>query len=601
MPVKKTEQLAIDYTARDFSSIRDELISYVKRYYADSYKDFNEASFGSMMIDLVSYVGDMLSFYVDYQANESFLQTSLEFENIIKIARQMGYNYNGVPTSHGEVSFYVLIPANTTGNGPDTRYSPVLKRGTVVGSRGGTVFTLAEDVNFRESTDVVVGTVDDSTGIPLTYAVKRTGQVISGQLDLYSVDVGEYQKFYKVSILGGGSISEIISVYDTNGNQYYEVDYLSQDVVYKSIRNPNSSTSTMAPSILKAIAVPRRFVVERTLNQLFLQFGHGSEADIKSDPIAEPNKTVLDLHGRDFTTDTTFDPSNLMGNDKLGVSPSNTTLTIIYRKVDSDILNAPVGAISQLINPKLQFDNRASLSQTKVSDVVSSLEAINEEPIVGDNIETSILEVKQHAYGSFQNQNRAVTLQDYKTMIYSMPKQYGSISRCMVLPDNDAFKRNLNVFVMAKDENAYFTQANNAIKQNLKFWINKYRMINDSVDILDGRVINFGIKFEVLSENNTNIYTVLQRCLTALKDLFETKASMGEPIIITKIYKKLNAIAGVADTTDIRIVRKVGANYSDASFDIQKNYSADRRYLNIPPDAVYEFKFPDSDFTGVIL
>ena len=601
MPVKKTEQLAINYTARDFSSIRDELISYVKRYYADSYKDFNEASFGSMMLDLVSYVGDMLSFYVDYQANESFLQTSLEFENIIKIAKQMGYNYNGVPTSHGEVSFYILAPATTTGNGPDSRYYPILKRGTVVGSRGGTTFTLAEDVNFRDSTDIIVGTVDDSTGIPLTYAVKQTGQVVSGQLDIYEVAIGEYEKFYKLEIPRGGTISEIISVYDTNGNQYFEVDYLSQDVIYKSIRNPNTSTSNLAPAILKAVAVPRRFVVERTLNQLFLQFGHGSEADIKSDPIAEPNKTVLNLHGRDFTTDTTFDPSNLIGNDKLGVSPSNTTLTVIYRKVDSDILNAPVGTLTQLINPKLEFEGRANLAESRVNNVISSLECLNEDPVVGDNVTTSVLEVKQHAYGSFQNQNRAVTLQDYKTMIYSMPNQYGSVSRCSVIPDNDSFKRNLNVFIMAKDENGYLAQANTTIKQNLKFWINKYRMINDSVDILDGRVINFGIKFDILSENNVNKYTVLQRCIKALKDLFKSQPDMGEPIVITNIYKKLNAVSGVADTTDIRIVRKLGANYSDASFDIQKNYSADRRYLNIPPDAVYEFKFPDSDFTGIIL
>ena len=600
MAVKKTEQLAIDYTARDFSSIRDELTAYVKRYYPDSYKDFNEASFGSMILDIVSYVGDMLSFYLDYQANETFLQTSLEFNNILKIAKQMGYSYDGAPTSHGEVSFYVLVPANPVGSGPDTRYYPVVKRGTVVGT-GASVFTLAQDVNFQASTDVVVGTVDDTTGIPLTYAVKQTGRVISGDLDIQEIDIGSYEDFRKVEIAGGRSISEIVTVFDSNGNQYFEVDYLSQDVIYKEIRNPNTSTSTTAPAIFKPVSVPRRFVVERDLTRLFLQFGHGSESEIKTDPISEPNKTVLNLHGRDYVTDSTFDPSNLVSNDKLGVSPANTTLTVVYRKNNSNILNAPVGTINQIISPKVQFEDSSKLSIVQINTVRDSLECTNEEPLVGDNLNVTIEEVKQRAYGSFYSQNRAVTLQDYKTTVYNMPQRFGSVSRCMVLPDNDSFKRNLNLYIISKDLDGNFTQSNSTIKENLKFWVNKHRMINDLVDILDGRVVNLGIIFEVLSENNVNKQTVFQRCIRALRNLYSTKPDMGEPVVITKIYKKLNAVVGVADVRNIKIIQKVGTNYSNASFDIEKNYSADRRYLSIPADVVYEFKFPDSDFTGVIL
>jgi len=601
MAVKKTEELAIDYTARDFTSIRNELTSYVKRYYADSYKDFNEASFGSMMLDLVSYVGDMLSFYLDYQANESFLRTALEFDNIVKIAKQMGYNYNGVPTSHGEVSFFILVPANSVGSGPDTRYCPVLKRGSIVGAPGGSVFTLAQDVNFASSTNIVVGTVDNSTGIPLTYAIKQTGRVISGELDAYETTIGIYEKFLRVEVPGGRIISEIISVHDSNGNQYFEVDYLSQDVIYKEIRNPNTTSSDLAPSIFKPAAVPRRFVVDRTPNQLFLQFGHGSESEIKTDPIAEPSKTILNLHGRDFTTDLTFDPSNLISSDKLGVSPANTTLTVIYRKSTAQTLNAPVGTITQIIDPRIEFQNRFNLNTSLISSTESSLECLNEDSLVGDNVNITSEEVKQRAYGAFHNQNRAVTKQDYKTLIYSMPERFGSISRCSIVRDNDSFKRNLNLFILSKDKNGDFTTSNQTIKQNLKFWLNKYRMINDSIDILNGRIINFGVEFEVLSENNVNNYTVLQRCYSALQDLFSTKASMGEHLVITTIYKKLNAVVGVADTTDVKIVRKLGTNYSSSAYDIASNISADKRYLKLPIDAVYEFKFPNSDFKGVVL
>ena len=200
MAVKKTEQLAIDYTARDFSSIRSELINYIKRYYPGSYKDFNEASFGSLMVDLTSYVGDMLSFYLDYQANESFIQTALEFDNIIKIAKQMGFNYGGIPTSHGEVSFFITIPATSTGGSPDTRYLPLVKRGSTVSTPGGAIFTLTEDVNFADNAEIVVATVNDTTGIPLTFAAKKTGRIVSGKLNIYEVESGGYERFKRIEM-----------------------------------------------------------------------------------------------------------------------------------------------------------------------------------------------------------------------------------------------------------------------------------------------------------------------------------------------------------------------------------------------------------------
>ena len=600
MAVKKTEELAIDYTARDFSSIRSELTNYVKRYYPGSYKDFNEASFGSLMVDLTSYVGDMLSFYLDYQANESFIQTALEFDNIIKIAKQMGFNYGGIPTSHGEVSFFVTIPASSTGGSPNTSYLPIIKRGSTVSTPGGAVFTLAEDVNFSDNAQMVVATVNDTTGIPLTYAARKTGRVISGKLNTYEIESGDFERFKRIEMPNAFTISEIISVYDSNGNRYYEVDYLSQDVIYKEIKNPNVA-SGMATSILKPVSVPRRFVVDRTANQMFLQFGHGSESEIKTDPIAEPNKTVLNLHGRDYITEQTFDPTNLISSDKLGVGPAGTKLTIVYRQVATDMLNAPVGAIKQIDNARIQFFNSSNLDVSEMRSVRASAECLNEEPLVGDNVVLSTEEIKQRAYGKFYSQNRAVTMQDYKTMIYSMPEQFGAISRCSIVQDNDSFKRNLNLFILAKDKNGRFALSNEIIKQNLKYWINRHRMINDSVDILDGRIINLGVKFTVLSENGVNKFTVLQRCYSALANLFSLQADMGQPLDIMKIYKKLNLVAGVADTTRVQIVRKFGSNYSGNSYDLEANYSADRRFLLIPHDAVYEFKYLDTDFEGVIL
>ena len=154
----KNKKVPIRYTSRDFNSIKEDLVSYAKRYYPDTYKDFNKASFGSLMFDTVAYTGDILSFYLDYQVNESFLDTANEFNNVVKLTRQMGYKYKGRPSTFGYVCFYILVPANTTGLGPDTTYVPILKRRTMVAAQNGETYILTEDVDFRHaSNEIVVG------------------------------------------------------------------------------------------------------------------------------------------------------------------------------------------------------------------------------------------------------------------------------------------------------------------------------------------------------------------------------------------------------------------------------------------------------------
>jgi hypothetical protein len=601
MAKTKIEELAINYTARNFSSIKDELTSYAKRYYPDTFKDFSEASFGALMLDMVAYVGDIMSFYVDYQANESFLQTAIEYDNIIKLSRQLGYRYNAAPTSHGVVTLYVLVPVATTGGGPDPRYMPVLKRGTNFTSTSGNSFILVEDVDFSSSSNmVVVGRVNPDTGAPITYAIKASGRVISGAFQRAQYEIDGFQRFRKIEIPGGPSVAEITSVFDSNGNQYFEVDYLSQDVVYREIFNPDASQRTLAPNIMKPVVVPRRFIIERSSAQTLMIFGHGSENDISTDPISEPNRTILNLHGKDYNTDQSFDPTNLISSDKLGVGPANTTLTVLYRSNSIANVNAPVGTVTQTADSVFVFENEFDLSSTKVAEVKRSLEVINQNPIIGDLTSETVDEVRQKSYGVFYSQNRAVTSQDYKSMVYSMPPKFGAIARCAIHKDGDSFKRNLNLYILCKNSNNNLVRANMSIKQNLKNWINKYRMINDSIDILDAKIINLGIKFEILSEKNINKAAVLNNCLIALNNKFLNKQpDIGEFLEITKIYKLLNSVRGVADTVNVEVYQKNGTNYADSVYNIDAMMSADRRYLTFPFDTAYEFKY-GTDFEGVV-
>ncbi len=329
MPKKKI--IPIDYTSRDFSSIRNDLLTYVKRYYPDTYKDFNEASFGSLMLDTVAYVGDMLSFYLDYQANESFMDTSVEYSNIVKHAKQMGYKFRGTPLTYGECTFYILVPVETSAVTPDMRYAPTLLRGTRLETPGGSSFTLNENVNFADpANSIVVAKRSSTTLAPTYFAIKSVGTVVSGEIMEELVQVGDFERFLKVE-LPGENIGEVTSVVDSSGNEYFEVDYLSQDVIYRELKSGDNS-SNGAASVLKAFPATRRFVVEKERDSTFLQFGYGSESELTNKSVVDPSEITLQVHGKDYITNTTFDPKNLTSTDKFGIAPGNTTLYIQYRK-----------------------------------------------------------------------------------------------------------------------------------------------------------------------------------------------------------------------------------------------------------------------------
>lgn len=591
----------INYTSRDFEAIKDDLVNYAKRYYPTTFKDFNEASFGSLMMDLVAYVGDQLSFYADYQTNESFLDSAIEFGNIVRLAESLGYRYPGAPRSTGQCSFYIIVPANTNTRGPDLSYLPILEAGTVLGSSGGGSFTLTENVDFTDASNkITVARVDTTSGNPTYFAVKAFGQVVSGQRFSETITIGNYQRFLKLK-LDKTNITEVISVVDSQGNEYYEVDHLSQDIIFKELVNTDS-TRTAVPYIMRTVPVPRRFVIERDIaDNTYLQFGYGSAENITGDLIADPASVTLNVTGRNYITDQTFDPTKLIESDKFGVVPVNTVLTVEYTANNSDTVNAPVGAISSVVNPRYRFANQASLAQNAVADVIASLEVENETPILGDTSPLTPEEIRTQAFGSQAAQNRAVTKNDYINLSYRMPAKFGKIKRVNIVRDKDSAKRNLNIYVLSENSSGNMIVPNSVLKQNLKEWLNSYRMINDTIDILDGQIINIGINFEVLPELNANRYEVLQDCVEKLQNEYlNVKFNIGEAVYISEIYKLLNDVPGVVDTTNVEIINKTSTGYSDYEYDILENMSDDGRFLKIPEDSVAEVLYPGIDVSGVV-
>jgi len=597
---KKRDNIKIDYLSRDFESIRQDLLDYTRRYYPDTFKDFSDASFGALMVDTVAYIGDMLSFYLDYQANESFLATATEYNNVLKHGRALGYKHHGAKATHGLLRFYVLVPANSAATGPDKDYMPILKAGSRFSSVNGSSFTLIENVNFAASTnEIVAANQDPSNGQTIRYAIKTTGQVVSGESRRKTFKIGSFKKFLQLNI-AGNNITEIVSVRDTDGNPYFEVENLSQNIIYVPIVNVDTTTNVQTPNIIKPIIVPRRFIVNRNRFNTTLVFGYGSDSEISNASLAEPKDIVLDMHSRDYVTDTAMDPSVLVKTDKFGIAPSNTELTVVYRANTAENSNAAANTITKVQSALFEFPNRLNLNAAKTNSVKASLESSNEAPIMGDVSAPNINELKQLIAGAYSAQNRAVTTEDYKALVLTIPGKFGSIKRCSVMRDIDSNVRNINIYVVSQTKNGRLETTNEILKQNIKTWLGSKRLINDAVDILDAKIVNLGIRFEILTSQNMNKTEIMNRALGRVRNYVNRTLDVGESFTITDIYSVLNSVAGVVDTSWVKIFHKSGTGYSNVSFNIKNHMSPDGRTLRAPRNVIFEVKYPNADIQGTV-
>ena len=595
----KNKNVPIKYTSRDFNSIKQDLIEHAKRYYPDNYNDFSEASFGSMVFDTVAYVGDVLSYYLDYSVNESFLDTAVEFNNVRKHARNYGYKFSGAPVSQGTLSLYVLIPANSDGNGPNTSLIPRLKKGAEFRMTGGITYTLLEDIDFSAAeNDTIAVKFNQTTGQTTHFAIRSYGQASSGKSFLTSADLtsATFEKFRKIRV-GDSSITEIINVVDSEGNRFYEVDFLSQEVVFIETTNPSAITDGVR-SIMKPYVTARRFTVFQDDTGTYLQFGFGSDDDDDSG-LTDPSQVAIKMHARNHITNRAIDPTKLLGTDKLGISPQGTTLSITYRKNDSASTNAPPNSIKEVSFSKMTFIDEPSLSSSEISEIRASLEVNNEEAIVGSSLDFTIDELKVRSKNYFATQNRAVTKLDYEAISYNMPKKFGQLKRVNIINNPFATNKKLAMYVVSSNASDNLVTTNTATKRNLVTWLNQYSSINDVIEIFDAKIINFGIKFELETDKRYDTTSVLFDATQRIKEKYAEKFYIGEPIYINDIFSILNKTQGVVDVKRVEIVNKFGSVYSSTQVYMEDFISQDATYYKAPKNVVFELKYPDNDIQGL--
>ena len=586
----------IKYTDRDFDSIKSSLVEHAKRFYPNRYNDFNDSSFGSMMLDSVAYVGDIMSYYLDYQVNESFLETALEYNNVRRLSSQLGYNFYGSPAVYATVTFYCLVPAESFSPVPDSTLIPILKKGTQLQSSSGLNFILQQDIDFNGDVEIVVSKQDDTTQKPIEFAFRAFGLVKSGTRFFNDIRIGSFQKFLRVRV-GSSIINEIESVFDSEGHQYFQVPNLTHEVIYQETTNPQAATDGV-PSILKPYAVARRFVVEQDETGTYLRFGYGSDREGIIEDVTDPSQVVFKKTGKNYITDSAFDPNKLLDSNKFGVAPSNTTLRIIYGSNTQNNVNVSIGQLNKITEAIVEFPNTSNSTTALYTNVRESFECTNDEDISEDVSLPSSDEIRYRAYASYASQNRAVTRNDYESYCYKMPPSLGKVKRANVVNDPGGTNRRLAIYVISQDADGNLEQTKDVVKENLKVWLLKNKMINDGIDIFDAKILNIGFEYEAVTDPNQNSITVLADVDRRLREFFSGKFQVGEPLYINSIYNVINKTIGVVDCVKVNVFSKTGANYSNTELPVDEMLN-DKGSIVIPPkNCILEIKFLETDIKG---
>jgi len=305
------------------------------------------------------------------------------------------------------------------------------------------------------------------------------------------------------------------------------------------------------------------------------------------------------MQGKNYITQKSFDPSKLISTNKLGISPYNTELSIIYRSNSPETTNVPANSINQVNNKSFIFKDLSVLTNSQRNFVENSLEVNNEDPITSIDVDISVEELKQRAKSRYAAQGRAVTKQDYESLIYNMPPKFGAVTRANIINDPSSSNRKISLYLISQDNNGNLTETNAVTKNNIKNWLNQYRSLNDQIEIYDPKIINFELEFTVMVDKKFSQDAVLSECIQKTKELFADKFYIGEPLYITRVYSILNRVDGVLDVRKVNVRNKSGGSYSSISIEMDKILSRDATFYETPNNSIMELKFPDNDIKGI--
>ena len=620
----------IKYLNKDFTDFKSALIEYAKSYYPNNYNDFTTASPGSMFIEMASYVGDVLSFYLDNQIQETFLQYAKQKSNLYAMAYMFGYRPKVTSAATVLVDVYQLVPSKLAGSDyvPDLDYALIIQNGTQIsaGSIEGSNFYIPDSVNFAISSsnspvEVSVYQVNGTTGNPEYFLLKKTAQAISGTPKTTSFEFSQAEKFSTVT-LTDTNIIEILDVTDSDNNKWYEVPYLAQDTVLEAVANlegvvPSYDASdTQVPYFLQVVKTPRRFISRvKTDSTLEIQFGPGVNNAADEAYVPNPNKVGIGLLDGLSKLNTAYDPTNFTTTYTYGLAPNNTTLTFKYLVGGGATANVPANTLNTINSISADFYIGTAPDPILGNTILSSVTVNNTYPATGGGDGDSVEEIKLNTLLQYPTQLRTVTQQDYLAQTYNMPAKFGQIAKAYVTKDSITYNNSLQsspgvadplattIYTLGYDSNKNLVDPSQALKENLKTYLSQYRMLTDTVTIKNAYVINLSLNFEVVLRPNYAGREVLAEIITQLKAYFNIDNwQINQPIIISDIYNTIDQVQGVQTVRKVEFVNKHGEEngYSKYAYDIAGATLNGVIYPSLDP-SIFEIKYLDTDIKGRVV
>jgi hypothetical protein len=554
----------IPYFARNFADFRIELINYIRQYYPETLADFNDASVGSMLIDLNAAIGDNLAFYTDNRFNETQINFAQERASILSMARTFGLKIPGKRPSVTIADFSVIVPV--FGDTFDISYAPLIRRGAQI-SGAGKVFETINDIDFSSPFSVngipnrlIIPNID-SSGNLINYTLTKRELVINGLTKIFkrAITSADVRPFFEVILPDDDvlSINSIITLEGLNYNQtpsidqflnpvnrWYEMDALADDLVFVEDQLTPSTQSGIKTG--KWVRVDQRFIREYTdLGFTKIIFGGGSQ-DVGSLCDFGVDKTLVNRIG-DF-----------INNFSLGTTlPPNNTMFISYRvgggaaaNIGPNVLNT-INTVNMTVN-----GNNSNIN----NNVRNSLTVNNPLPAIGGRDEPSVEEVRNMVRYNFSSQNRAVTIKDYQVRIGLMPGEFGIPFRVGVLENQNK----IGVYILSLDSSGkLLNQSTSTLKENIATYLSNYRMINDYVEVRDGKVINIAIECGLFIDKQYPQSQIISQVIQNIQNYMNiNNFQMGETIYLSQLVENINNVGGVLNVIDLKIFNKVGGNYS---------------------------------------
>ncbi|MAH43364.1 hypothetical protein CL614_06660 [archaeon] len=598
------------YLNRDFSSFRAQLVDYGRTFFSDQISDFSQNGLAGMFTEMVAYVGDNMSYYLDHQFTELDITQAVESKNIERLVRASGVKIQGASPSIVDIDFYLEIPSTIVRNEyvPDITKMPKILAGTIVQSNSGVSFTLYDDIDFtltnaNGSLKASYSTMKtDSSGNPTSFSIKQSGMCTSSTTAVEKFSIPDKFKPFRTITLSNPSVSEIISVEDTEGNSYYEVESLTQDTVFKKVLNTGYDKDEVAEN-LELISAPRRFITESSqiTKKTKIRFGGGTAESTDDDIMPDPSDLSIPLYGRRETFSTfTIDPNKLLNTTTLGITPRNTTISVYYRSGGGISHNVAENTIRNVKTLLTKFSS--SVSNGVVSSVRSSVEVNNKNRAAGGEAAPTLDELRTISLNYRNSQGRIVTKQDMIARIYTMPSSLGRVFRCGIR-SNPYNPQSSMVSIISRDSDGNLILSSDALKNNLSKYINEYRLISDAIDIVDASVINLKITYSISTSGDSNPETVLQASNKSISEYFQIENfQIEQPVILTDIINIIINTPGVVSLITLNLDNIAGTVdervYSDVSYSVRSNLQ--KGVLHAPPGGIFEVKFPDDDIIGII-